>query len=52
MHAILDAVTDGLLFARQPQLRLTYGLPFGKDTLNFMAAVQPASADFATGRAL
>lgn len=38
----------GQLFARQPQLRLTYGLPYGKNTLNLIGAVQAQSVNFTT----
>jgi len=34
------------LFSRQPQLKLTYGLPFGTDTLNLIGAVQAQSVSF------
>src|SRR3989442_672910 len=39
----------GQLFARQPQLRLTYAIPYGKGTsLNIIGAVQAQSVNFET----
>lgn len=36
----------GQLFARQPQIRLTYGIPYGKNTLNLIGAVQAEAVNF------
>ncbi len=38
----------GQLFSRQPQARLTVGLPFGKNVLNLIGAVQAQSVNFTT----
>lgn len=45
---VFGANPAGNLFSRQPQLKLTYGLPFGKDTLNLIGAVQANSVNFST----
>ncbi len=42
----VDFSSNIRLFARQPQLKLTYGIPFGKDTLNLIGAVQAQSVSF------
>ncbi len=39
---------SGQLFSRQPQGRVTVGVPFGRSTLNLIAAVQAQSVNFTT----
>lgn len=41
----VDFSSDTRLFVREPQLKLTYAIPVGKDTLNLIGAVSPEAVD-------